>query len=149
VDPGGTASFLVGLNGIPPLDGLNPGAVTMSLANGDSVSFDVLANKAPVWNNYAVCLDVTGVPNVPPNSTQFLADFTDANVAGLTVTLHVGASDFRMEFVDGGASGHGQFFSLFVPTASLPTNARTWTVTAVDDGGLDSDVGGAPRGSCW
>jgi hypothetical protein len=143
VDPGGTASFLVGVADTPPADGLNTGAVTMTLANGNSVSFDVLANKPPVWNNYAVCL-----ASVQPGSVQFLADFVDADEPALVVTLHVGGLSVRMDFVDGGASGHGTFWAVDVPRASLPV-VPNWTVDATDEFAAPSDVGSQVRGQCW
>jgi len=143
VQPDGTGSFLVGVNGAPPADGLNTGAVTLTLRNGNTVSFDVLANRAPVWNNYAECV---GFAQDEP--VHFFADFVDGNEAGLVVTLHVGGVAVQMDIVNGGSAGHGTFWAVDVPRANLP-DVSSWTVQATDEFDAPSDIGSQVRGQCW
>jgi hypothetical protein len=143
VPPGGTASFLIGraASTSPPIDGLNPNAVTMSIGTS-SVTFDVLANLPPVSNGFDSCLGIA--QNEP---VHFFAGWNDADVSTLVVTLHVGTLALRMDFSDGGGA-HAPFNFLDVPRASLP-NVATWTVEAVDEFGAASEIVSAPRGQCW
>jgi hypothetical protein len=142
VQPGGTASFLVGVRGTPPVDGLNSGAVTMSLSNGSSVTFDVLANVAPSSNGFHDCLGIA--QNEP---VHFFAGFNDANPATLAVTLRVGSLSVQMDNSDGGGA-HAPFAFVDIPRANLP-NVQTWTVQAVDEFGAESEVATGQRGQCW
>jgi hypothetical protein len=143
VQPGGTGSVTVRVDGTPPADGEISDAVTFRLNNDNLVRYDVLANLAPVWNNYAECL-----PVVVDGKATFYSDFLDAEVSTLDVTLMVGGFSARMDYVDGGAGGHGEFFWLEVPVAQLP-DVSTWRVQARDRFGLLSDVGSGRRGTCW
>jgi hypothetical protein len=141
--PGDTGSVTVRVDGTPPQDGDNPNALSIRLGGGSQVNFDVQANLAPVWNNYAECLGI-----ITTDPTHFFADFVDADVSSLVVTLRVGSSSWRMNYVNGGPGGHGEFFALDVPRGDLP-DVSTWQVQATDAFGLDSDIGTGRRGTCW
>jgi hypothetical protein len=125
----------------PVDEAVNDDAVIAELDNGARVSFGVRGNNAPVWNNYAVCIG--------PNPTWFYADFLDGDLADLDVEITVGSVTHRMDYVNGGAAGHGEFFGLQWPTGSPLAKVTNWTVKGTDRWGLVSDVGTGQRDSCW
>jgi PKD repeat protein len=148
VQPDGTASFLVGVRGTPPNDGLNSGAVTMSLSNGNSVTFDVLANLAPrilasrdgTLAEYTVCVPAEN------DQVQFLASYEDANLSNVTVTVRVAGSNLNL-------TNDARFPTLFgglLDKSLLPANVSTWQVSATDEFGETSKVTvGTDQWSCW
>jgi hypothetical protein len=148
VQPDGTASFLVGVRGTPPNDGLNAGAITIFLGgNGQSVTFDVLANLAPhilasadgTLAEYTVCVPAG-------NQVQFLASYDDANLNTLTVTVHVAGVTVNLA----NGSQVPSLFGAFVDKSQLPASVSTWQVSATDEFGATSKVTvGSDQWNCW
>jgi PKD repeat protein len=150
VQPDGTASFLVSVTGTAPVDGLNAGAITIFLAgNGNSVSFDVQANRAPhilpsgdgTMAEYTVCVGDAG-----NNRVQFLASYDDADLDTLVVTVRVAAATVTL--VNG--SQVPSLFAAYVDKSQLPASVSTWQVSATDKFGATSTVTvGTDQWNCW
>jgi hypothetical protein len=140
-DEGGTGLFRadvsIAAGRRAPLDGLNTDAVTYTLPNGQTKTFDVLANIPPVVLETFQCQKqgtdyryVLKVADAQVDTPQLTAQLTSPVTMTMTPFSH----------------GEGGFFEAIVPASAVPRSG-TWLAT-VTDGYQETASGGGGPGDC-
>jgi hypothetical protein len=137
-DDGGTGLFRVDVSPAAgrraPLDGLNADAVTYSLPNGSTKTYDVQANIPPRVVETFAC-------EKQGTDFRYVLKVEDAQVGTPQLTAHLDRP-VAMTMTAFAHGGDANFFEAVVP-ASQVTDTGTWLATVTDGFGEQASGGGS------